>query len=391
MYRPFDPVCLKPDKTTLRSIVSKSKILTVFGTRPEAIKLAPVVRALKAQDMLNSVLVSTGQHREMLGEIGTKLGLVPNYDLALMQPNQSLNSLVARVIDELDKILFREKPDLVLVQGDTSSAFAAGLAGFQSGAEIIHLEAGLRTGDNRSPFPEEANRKLLTQISSLHLAPSNYAKQNLLDAGVQETDIAVTGNTVIDTLFEAIAWHEMPEHEDIVKAIVNQRRIVLVTMHRRENLGSMPRISLAIRQLAVEYTDVLFVVPLHLNPNVRRAVVPVLEGCRNILITRPAPYGEFTTILNACMFVLTDSGGIQEEAPALGKPVLALRRDTERVEAVEAGTVKLVGTEPEVIFSNAKRLLEDPALYEEMASARNPYGDGNSSKIAVDAMKQKFL
>lgn len=366
----------------------KPKIMTVYGTRPEAIKVAPVVTALQSDDRLESVVVSTGQHREMLEQVNKRFGIEPDYDMALMKPGQSLNELVSRAVEGLNAIIKQEQPDVIISQGDTSTAMAAALAGFQSGVKIVHLEAGLRTGDIFSPFPEEANRKIIGQVTSLHLAPTNESRENLRRENFRSKDIVVTGNTVIDALLAASKWDVQFEDPRLEALRDTDQRLVLVTTHRRENLDAMKEIGGAVQDLAKAYPDCIFALPLHLNPKVRDAVLPEVENLSNVIITDPLPYDQFTALMSRACLVLTDSGGVQEEAPSLGKPVLVMRENTERPEAVVAGTVKLVGTDRKRIVAEATNLLDHEAAYGAMANAVNPYGDGKAAARAVAAIAE---
>lgn len=368
--------------------MSKPKIMTVYGTRPEAIKVAPVIKALEKDERFESVAVSTGQHKEMLEQVNKMFGIEPKLDLHLMKPGQGLNEIVSRALVGLDEIIDAEQPDVIISQGDTSTAMAAALAGFHRGVKIVHLEAGLRTGDIHSPFPEEANRKLIGQVAELHLAPTAGSMENLRRENVRSKDIAVTGNTVIDALLEAASWDTEFEDPALQEAAESDKRLVVVTTHRRENLEAMKEIGGAVKDLAESYSDINFVLPLHLNPKVREAVLPEVETLSNVVITDPLPYDQFTKLLDRATIILTDSGGVQEEAPALGKPVLVMRQNTERPEAVVAGTVKLVGTNRSLIVAEAKLLLDDDAAYHSMANAVNPYGDGKAAERAVAAIAE---
>ena len=368
--------------------MSKPKIMTVYGTRPEAIKVAPVIKALENDDRFESVAVSTGQHKEMLEQVNTMFGIEPKLDLHLMKPGQGLNEIVSRALMGLDEIIDAEEPDVIISQGDTSTAMAAALAGFHRGVKIVHLEAGLRTGDIHSPFPEEANRKLIGQVAELHLAPTSGSMENLRRENVRSKDIAVTGNTVIDALLEAASWDTEFQDPVLQEAAASDKRLVVVTTHRRENLEAMKEIGGAVKDLAEAYPDINFALPLHLNPKVREAVLPEVESLPNVIITDPLPYDQFTKLQDRATIILTDSGGVQEEAPALGKPVLVMRQNTERPEAVVAGTVKLVGTNRSLIVAEAKLLLDDAAAYDAMANAVNPYGDGNGAARAVAAIAE---
>lgn len=369
-------------------MTAKPKIMTVYGTRPEAIKVAPVVKALQDDDRFESVVVSTGQHREMLEQVNKRFGITPDHDMALMKPGQSLNELVARAIQGLDSIIEEEQPDVIISQGDTSTAMVAALAGFHRGVKIVHLEAGLRTGNIHSPFPEEANRKIIGQVADLHLAPTNESKENLRRENFRSKDILVTGNTVIDALLEASEWDVEFEDPRLEELRDSETRVVLVTTHRRENLDAMKGIGGAVGELAREYPDYSFALPLHLNPKVRDAVMPEVEHLPNVIITDPLPYDQFTALLARAYLVLTDSGGVQEEAPSLGKPVLVMRENTERPEAVVAGTVKLVGTDRERIVAESKNMLDQDAAYQAMAGAINPYGDGRAAQRAISGLAE---
>ena len=347
------------------------KILIVFGTRPEAIKMAPVVRALKADHRFRPVLCLTGQHREMLAGILDFFGLTADHDLAIMKPGQDLVYVTSAVLAGMQRLLDVEKPDWVLVHGDTTTAMAAALGAFYAGVRIGHVEAGLRTGDLERPFPEEANRRLIDQLAGALFAPTVRARSALLAEGLAAEKIHVVGNTVIDAL-EAIAA-EMAERPD--------RDEVLVTVHRRESFGAPLRgIFTALRRLAESFPEVLWIYPVHKNPNVHAPAFEILSGAPNLRLCEPLGYRELVRHLRRCRFVLTDSGGIQEEAPTFGKPVLVLREKTERPEGVEAGVARLVGTDPERIFAEAARLLRSPEAYRRMACAVNPYGDGHAAE-----------
>ena len=366
--------------------MSKPKIMTVYGTRPEAIKVAPVIKALEADDRFESIAVSTGQHMEMLEQVNSMFGIKPAYDLGLMKPGQGLNEIVSRALAGLDEIITEVEPDVIISQGDTSTAMAAAMAGFHRGVKIVHLEAGLRTGDIFSPFPEEANRKIIGQVASLHLAPTEGSLENLRVENFRSKDIVVTGNTVIDALLEAAGWDTTFADPKLQGAAASDKRMVVVTTHRRENLDAMKEIGGAVQDLAKAYPETYFALPLHLNPAVRQAVLPEVENLDNVIITDPLPYDQFTKLQGRATIILTDSGGVQEEAPSLGKPVLVMRQNTERPEAVVAGTVKLVGTNRSLIVAEAKLLLDDQAAFEAMANAVNPYGDGKGAERSVAAI-----
>ena len=374
------------------------RIMTIFGTRPEAIKVAPIIKAIEGDSQLDNIIVVTGQHREMLDQVTTMFDIVPDHDLNIMSAGQTLNGIVAKVISGVDGILEVEKPDAVLVQGDTSTVMGAAIAAFNQQVPIIHLEAGLRSGDINSPFPEEANRKLTSQISSLHLAPTTTSKFNLTREDVSENDIVVTGNSVIDALLYATNHLEVrfddPRLEALHRAKSEGRagRVMLVTAHRRENLGAaMEDIGAAVADLAQRFPDLTIVFPIHKNPKVRSAIAPRVEGLENVLLIEPLAYAHFARALSLADIVLTDSGGVQEEAPSLAKPVLVMRENTERPEAVLAGTVKLIGTHRQRLVDEVSLLLESDEAYQGMANAANPYGDGRAAERTVAAIKWKFF
>lgn len=352
------------------------KVLSVFGTRPEAIKMAPVVRELaRYPELVESRVCVTAQHRELLDQVLRTFRIRPDYDLGIMAPDQGLSEVAARVLGGLDGVLAEFGPDWVVVQGDTTTTLAGALAGFHRGARVAHVEAGLRTPDRRLPFPEEMNRRLVATLADFHFAPTEAARRHLLAEGVDDGAIAVTGNTSIDALL-CVAGRGAPA--DPLAA--DQRRLVLVTAHRRESFGAPLRaVCDAIRRLARARADIRFVYPVHPNPDVVGPVHRALGDLANVSLTEPLEYVALVHLLQRSYLVLTDSGGLQEEAPSLGKPVLVLRDVTERPEAVEAGTARLVGTEPDVICAWVERLLDDPVTYAAMARAVNPYGDGQAA------------
>ena len=365
------------------------RVMTVYGTRPEAIKVAPVISALEANPNLESVTVVTGQHREMLDQVNEIFGITPDHDLDVFGHGQTLNALMAKVFDRLDPVLEREAPDALVVQGDTSTVAAASVAAFYRQIPVVHLEAGLRSGDIHSPFPEEANRKITSQVASLHLAPTSTSKANLLREAIDEATVVVTGNTVIDALLHTVDQQVPITDPRIAELVDSGRQILLVTTHRRENWGgAMEGVGRALRRLAERYPDVTAVLPAHRNPVVREAVLPHLEGLTNVIVTEPLAYGEFTRVMSAANVVLTDSGGVQEEAPSLGKPVLVMRENTERPEAVTAGTVRLIGTDEERIVHDVSELFDDESAYAAMANAVNPYGDGKAAERSVAAIEE---
>lgn len=360
------------------------KISVIFGTRPEAIKLCPVVQAMKADMAFECNVCVTGQHREMLQQVLEVFGIVPDKDLALMRPNQTLGGLTSRAIAAVDDYLAEENPDVVMVQGDTTTVLAGALAAFYHHIPVAHVEAGLRTWDLDSPWPEEANRVLTTRLAKWHFCPTENNRANLLKEGVPEKDIYVTGNTVIDALMVA-REKARSTSQDIdglpTGFMTSGERMVLITGHRRENFGEgFEHICSAIASLAERFQDVHFVYPVHLNPNVRepvRRILGVYRG-KNVHLIEPQPYLPFVMLMDRSHFILTDSGGVQEEAPSLGKPVLVMRDTTERPEAVAAGTVKIVGTKRETIESESARLLVDEDAYCKMSRSVNPYGDGKA-------------
>jgi len=371
--------------------------MTIYGTRPEAIKVAPIIQAIEQDPELDNVIVVTGQHREMLDQVNTMFGIVPDHDLNIMAAGQSLNGIVAKVISGVDAILENERPDAVIVQGDTSTVMGAAVASFNRQIPVLHLEAGLRSGDINSPFPEEANRKLTSQVAALHLAPTSISKANLTREDISENDIVVTGNSVIDTLLFATANLDIAFDDERLErlqqraAVEGAGRILLVTAHRRENLGSaMEDIGEAVADLARKYADLTVVFPIHKNPQVRASIRPAVAELDNVLLIEPLPYAQFTRALSLADIVLTDSGGVQEEAPSLGKPVLVMRENTERPEAVVAGTVKLIGTHRQRLVDEVSMLMDSAEAYAGMANAVNPYGDGRAAERTVEAIKWRF-
>jgi len=370
----------------------KMKILTVFGTRPEAIKMAPLVKLLAQQPEFESRVCVTAQHRQMLDQVLELFEIRPDYDLDIMKPGQTLAGITTEILTRIDPVLAEFQPDLVLVHGDTSTTFCASMAAFYRRIRIGHVEAGLRTGNLQSPWPEEANRKLTGALANLHFAPTEQSRRNLLDEGTAEHTVHVTGNTVID----ALLWVQSKlEQDNVLSSSLQQRfsflradrRMVLITGHRRENFGDgFERICAAIRTLAMQYPDVDFVYPVHLNPNVAEPVRRILSGLDNVHLIEPQDYLPFVYLMTRAYIILTDSGGIQEEAPSLGKPVLVMRDTTERPEAVAAGTVRLVGTNANKIVDGVATLLESEEIYKSMSIAHNPYGDGTACARIVKAI-----
>ena len=364
------------------------KVMSIFGTRPEAIKMAPLVKKLNEDPQIRSVLCVTAQHREMLDQVLDLFGLTPDYDLNIMKPNQTLSMITANVLTGLDPILEKEKPDIVLVHGDTSTTFSAALAAFYHRIPVGHVEAGLRTYDMYSPFPEEVNRVLTGHLTSVHFAPTQRNADNLIREGIDPDKIIITGNTVIDALLEVADRPYEFEDETLKHIDFENKRVIAVTCHRRENLGEyMHNIFEAIREIAEDFEDVEVVYPVHMNPKVRAAASEVFGGCANIHLIEPLSYQPFVNLMAKSYFIITDSGGMQEEAPSLGKPVLVVRKETERPEAVSAGTVKLAGVRRETIAALARELLTDRKTYDAMSKASNPYGDGTACDKILEALK----
>lgn len=368
----------------------KKRVMCVFGTRPEAVKLAPVVHALKASPVLEPQVVSTAQHREMLDQMLRWFEIVPDCDLDIMKHGQSLSELTSRVVVGIDETLSRFKPDLLLVQGDTVTVMAASLAAHYQKIPVGHVEAGLRTEHRYNPFPEEMSRRLTSQLASIHFAPTQRAVDNLRAEAITE-NVYMTGNTVIDALFETVS--RLKEHSVdqslFGKADFDSKKVLLVTAHRRENWGDgMRDIALALRQIADEFHDVQILYPIHRNPVVRESIEPVFEGHPRLTLVEPLDYVPFVYAMQRCHFVLTDSGGIQEEAPSLGKPVLVMRTNTERPEAVAAGAAQLVGVSQEGIAGAARQLLTSPERYLAMSNVVNPFGDGRASERIVKAIEE---
>jgi UDP-N-acetylglucosamine 2-epimerase (non-hydrolysing) len=376
---------------TTRTARPARKVMTIFGTRPEAIKMAPLILALQNAPDFEPVIVVTGQHRSMLDQVLDLFGLVPDHDLNIGRDRQTLAGVTQRALAGLDELIAAEKPDLVVVQGDTTSTFVGALAAFYHQIPVAHMEAGLRTGDVYSPYPEEINRRLTTQLTALHLAPTPTSAGNLKSENVDSDAVLCTGNTVIDALFEAlrqpVAWNDPVldglRHSD--------QPVLLVTAHRRESWGEpMKAIGRALARIARAEPDLQIVFPIHLNPVVREAIQPEVAGLPNVHLIEPLGYGDFCHLMNRSHLVLTDSGGVQEEAPSLGKPVLVMRDTTERPEAVLAGTVQLIGTDEDRIVKEVTHLLHDDAAHRRMAQAVNPYGDGRAAARTIDAIRYFF-
>ncbi|MFM4771662.1 non-hydrolyzing UDP-N-acetylglucosamine 2-epimerase [Aeromonas caviae] len=376
--------------------MNKKKVLTVFGTRPEAIKMAPLVLQLACDERFDARVCVTAQHREMLDQVLGLFDIHPDYDLNIMKSGQTLNDITARILTEIKPILQDFKPDIVLVHGDTATTFAASLAAYYEQIKVGHVEAGLRTGNIYSPWPEEANRKLTGAIASYHFAPTNTSRQNLLDEGYDESHILVTGNTVIDALL--MVKEKIENNSELSNNLSTlfpfldvTRRMILVTGHRRESFGGgFERICEALSLIAQRYPDVQIIYPVHLNPNVQEPVKRLLSHLDNVYLIEPLEYLPFVYLMNRSFLILTDSGGIQEEAPSLGKPVLVMRDTTERPEAVEAGTVKLVGTTVDKIYSTIKEIFENSDAFESMTKAHNPYGQGTSSVKIIEFISKNL-
>ena len=370
------------------------KNLIIFGTRPEAIKMAPLVNTFKKDDNFDTRVCVTAQHREMLDQVLDFFKITPDYDLDLMQPGQNLYNLTALIITSLKEVLEDFKPDYIYVHGDTTTTMAASIAGFYSGAKICHVEAGLRTFNKLSPFPEEINRTVTGRIADYHFAPTTTSSENLLNERIPKENIVITGNTVIDALLESTAIvreSESPELSNLKKEVDQTKRTILVTGHRRENHGQgFINICKALKKIAETFKDIQIIYPVHLNPKVQKPVYDLLGDLENVKLIAPLAYPEFVWLMNESYLVITDSGGVQEEAPSLGKPALVMRDTTERPEAVDAGTVILVGTDKEKIFDEASRLLEDKETYKKMSMLHNPYGDGNACNRIVEFMKTKI-
>ncbi|GAB4230665.1 MAG: UDP-N-acetylglucosamine 2-epimerase (non-hydrolyzing) [Ekhidna sp.] len=372
-------------------MVKKTNILFVFGTRPEAIKMAPVVKRFLKEDLLSVKVCVTAQHREMLDQVLEFFEITPDYDLDLMKPNQSLYTITADVLLKLKDVLEEFNPSYVFVHGDTTTTMSASLAAFYYGAKVCHVEAGLRTYNKRAPFPEEINRQVTGRITNIHFAPTEKSKENLLQEQVDAKDILVTGNTVIDALLESVdrvRASTPPGIADIKDQFDPSKKWILVTGHRRENFGEgFLNICQALKQIANEQPKVEIIYPVHLNPNVQKPVFELLKDTANIHLISPLDYPSFVWMMDKSYLIITDSGGVQEEAPSLGKPVLVMRETTERPEAVEVGTVKLVGTNKELIVKEALELIDNKKAYLSMSKAHNPYGDGKASERIVNFIK----
>lgn len=363
------------------------KVMTIFGTRPEAIKMAPLVKELEKRKEIESIVCVTAQHREMLDQVLEVFDIKPDYDLNIMKQGQTLSEITSKVLMGLEEIMKKEKPNIVLVHGDTTTTFAGALAAFYNQVDIGHVEAGLRTWNKYSPFPEEMNRQMVDRMCDMYFAPTEVSKHNLLEENIAEDKIYVTGNTAIDAMKTTVK----KEYNNEIFDWIGNDRMILLTAHRRENLGEpMRNIFKAVRRVVNEYPDIKVVYPIHLNPKVREIANEIFKDTDRVRLIEPLEVFDFHNFQNKSYIILTDSGGIQEEAPSLGKPVLVLRDTTERPEGIEAGTLKLVGTSEDVIYNETKKLLDDKNEYNKMSKASNPYGDGFASKYIVDAIIDKY-
>lgn len=367
--------------------MKKIKVFVIFGTRPEAIKMAPLIKELNMRINITTIVCVTAQHRQMLDQVLTAFNIVPQYDLNIMMKGQTLADITTRVLIELEKLIEKENPNLVLVHGDTTTAFAGALAAFYKQIPVGHVEAGLRTYNKYSPYPEEMNRQMIDNLTTFYFAPTEMSKENLIKENKNIKDIYVTGNTAIDCLKTTIK----KEHENSILKEIGNDKILLLTAHRRENIGEpMYNFFRAIKRILNEYEDVQAIYPIHLNPKVREIAKEVFKGSNKMKLIEPLDVVDFHNLMNKAYIILTDSGGIQEEAPSLGKPVLVLRDTTERPEGINAGTLKLVGIKEQEIYENIKKLLADKLEYDKMSKASNPYGDGLASKRIADAISERF-
>ena len=364
------------------------KVLSIFGTRPEAIKMAPLVKELSKRKEIESVVCVTAQHREMLDQVLETFNIRPDFDLNIMKPGQTLSEITSRVLEGLEYVIKEVQPDIVLVHGDTTTSFAGALAAFYNQVDIGHVEAGLRTNNKYSPYPEEMNRQMVDCMTDMLFAPTNVSKENLIKENIEEEKIYVTGNTAIDAMATTISNnYTHPELEWLDE----NDKLILLTAHRRENLGdNMRNIFRAVKDIVDNTTNVKVIYPIHLNPKVREIANEIFEGTRKVKLIEPLDVFDFHNFMDKAYIILTDSGGIQEEAPSLGKPVLVLRDTTERPEGIEAGTLKLVGTNEKIIYEETMKLLTDEEEYKKMSKAKNPYGDGHASERIVDAIVEKY-
>lgn len=371
--------------------MKKLKVMTIFGTRPEAIKMAPLVKRMEEYEEIESIVCLTAQHREMLDMVVELFDIKPNYDLNVMKHGQTISDITVKVLKGIEEVLIKEKPHIVLVHGDTSTTFVGALAAFYQKIKVGHVEAGLRSGNIYSPYPEEMNRKLTTNLASIHFAPTDGNYNNLIKEGVDEKNIFITGNTVIDALLSVVKKDYVFENQLLNNIDYENKKVIVMTCHRRENWGKpMEDIFTSVKELAQENKEVEVIFPVHLNPNIRSLANSIMGDQENIHLIEPLDYEPFANLLNKAYLILTDSGGIQEEAPALGKPILVMRTETERPEAAEAGTVKIIGVEKDNIKKGVNLLLNDKYEYEKMANAINPYGDGTASERTVEALLYYF-
>ncbi|QXM06720.1 non-hydrolyzing UDP-N-acetylglucosamine 2-epimerase [Crassaminicella indica] len=372
--------------------MKKLKIMSIFGTRPEAIKMAPVVKALEEDEKIESVVCVTAQHREMLDQVLDLFNIKPHYDLNIMKPGQTLSQITSRALIGLEGVIKEVKPDMILVHGDTTTTFVGSLAAFYNQVKVGHVEAGLRSHNMYSPYPEEMNRTLTGRMSHLHFAPTKGNKENLLREGIKEEAIIITGNTVIDALLQVVRDDYIYDDESLNNIDYDNKKVILMTSHRRENLGQpMVNIFSAVKEVVKQNEDVEVIFPVHLNPKVRNLAYEILGGEERVHLIEPLDYEPFANLMAKAYLILTDSGGIQEEAPSLGKPVLVLRTETERPEAVEAGTVKMAGIEKEKIIELTNELINNEEAYNKMANAVNPYGDGKAAKRIIEAIKMFLM
>ena len=363
------------------------KVLSIFGTRPEAIKMAPLVKELESRKEIESIVCVTAQHREMLDQVLEVFNIKPDYDLNIMKKGQTLSEITSRVLLGLEEVIQKEKPNIILVHGDTTTTFAGALAAFYNGVDIGHVEAGLRTWNKYSPFPEEMNRQMVDRMTDMFFAPTEVSKNNLLNEGIAESKIYITGNTAID----AMKFTVKTDYTNEIFDWLGDSKFILLTAHRRENLGEpMRNIFKAVRRIVLDNKDVKVIYPIHMNPIVREIAGEILKDIDRVRLIEPLEVFDFHNFINRSYLILTDSGGIQEEAPSLGKPVLVLRDTTERPEGIEAGTLKLVGTDEETIYKETMKLLNNKEEYDKMSKASNPYGDGNASKYIVDGIIDKY-
>lgn len=367
--------------------MDKVKVMTVFGTRPEAIKMAPLIKKLEENEHIDSIVCVTAQHRQMLDQVLEYFNIKPDFDLNIMQEKQTLSGITNKVLERLEDVIIKARPDIILVHGDTTTTFAGSLAAFYNKVKVGHVEAGLRTFNKYFPYPEEMNRKLTGALADLHFAPTLKAKQNLLREGINEEDIFITGNTVIDAMESTVKKDYVFETKKLNKIDYANKKVIMMTAHRRENWGiPLENICSAVKEIAERFEDVEFIYLVHLNPVVKDTVYGILGNVNNVHLLPPLDTKETHNLMNKCYFVLTDSGGLQEEAPHLGKPVLVLRDVTERPEAVEAGTAKVIGTQKDDIIREISTLLLDENAYNKMAYSVNPYGDGKASERIVEAI-----